>query len=141
MRRSTTNAGRLPALLLMVTLACPMTAWSQEAASAGAEEAASEVVAADSADGAEGEVVDPPADEPAPPKPLKAGREHTAGEKTYDALVLRPFDFLGLCVSSVAFLPAAILTAPSGRYEVETALDLFVIEPSENVFERPLGRF
>lgn len=63
----------------------------------------------------------------------------SASEKAFDAVLIRPFDFCGFLVSSAAFVPAALMTSPTGRESIENAYDLLVREPKENVFDRPLG--
>lgn len=69
------------------------------------------------------------------------GSSASAGEAIYDVAVLRPFDFLGFVVSTAAFVPAAVMTAPGGRSSIEEAFDILVVEPYEVVFQRPLGDF
>ncbi len=145
MRRPTNRIAALPGLLLIAALACPPGALAQQAdeAAAEAEQQVADEAEQQVADEAEStdEAADAASEPPPTPQPARRRREHTTWEKIYDATVLRPFDFLGLCVSSVAFVPVAILASPSGSYEIETALDLLVIEPAENVFERDLGDF
>lgn len=58
---------------------------------------------------------------------------------TFDILVLRTSGFLALAVGSVLFAGGAILTSPGGMPQIREALDLFVLTPSEYVFERPIG--
>jgi len=62
------------------------------------------------------------------------------GVKTFDAAVLRPMGCLALIVGVGIFIPAAALVAPSGKDNLETALDYFVLEPYRDTFERPLGK-
>ncbi len=59
----------------------------------------------------------------------------------FDLLILRPIGLVALAVGAATLLPAALLTAPNGRASVETALDLFVRAPMEDVFGRKLGDF
>lgn len=59
----------------------------------------------------------------------------------FDLLILRPIGLVALAIGAAALLPAALLTAPNGRASVETALDLFVRAPMEDVFGRKLGDF
>lgn len=136
MHRTTTRSHALSGLLSLALLVAPATAWSADPD----EEAAATQTPAPASEEAPPEVIGEVVVE-VTPEPVKRRNDHTFGEKTYDVLVLRPFDFLGLIASSVAFVPAAVLTAPNGRYEVETAYDVFVVEPAENVFERELGKF
>ena len=63
------------------------------------------------------------------------------GAQTFDAAILRPMGFAALVVGAGLFIPAAILVAPSGKDNLRTALDYFVLEPYEGTFERPLGKF
>lgn len=62
------------------------------------------------------------------------------GVQTFDAAVLRPMGFAALVVGAGLFVPAAILVAPSGKENLETALDHFVLQPYKGTFERPLGK-
>jgi len=61
--------------------------------------------------------------------------------QTFDVVILRPLGFVVLAVGSALFVPAAIVTAPGGKDNLEGALDFFVITPYKDVFERPLGEF
>ena len=63
------------------------------------------------------------------------------GEKTFDAVVLRPIQTLGLVSGAGLFVPAAIITSPGGRPLIEEAWDYFVIVSYEEAWKRPLGRF
>jgi hypothetical protein len=62
------------------------------------------------------------------------------GVRTFDAAVLRPLGFAALVVGAGLFVPAAILVAPSGKDNLETALEHFVLKPYQATFERPLGQ-
>jgi hypothetical protein len=62
------------------------------------------------------------------------------GVQTFDAAVLRPMSFAALAVGSGLFIPAVILVAPSGKDNLRTALEHFVLEPYRATFERPLGK-
>lgn len=73
----------------------------------------------------------------APIEPPKASR----GAEIFDVLVVRPLGLAVLPVGVAAFIPTALLTAPNGRDSVEAALELFVTEPANYVFQRPLGEF
>ena len=46
-----------------------------------------------------------------------------------------------MAVGAVLFVPAALLTAPNGLDSVKMALEFFVTEPANSVFQRPLGDF
>jgi hypothetical protein len=70
---------------------------------------------------------------PAPPP--------TREEVAFDAAVLRPLRFSALVVGAGLFVPAAILTAPSGKKNLEAVLDYFVLEPAKAVFVQPLGKW
>ncbi len=59
----------------------------------------------------------------------------------FDCAVLRPFGLVTTVVGGILFLPAALLTAPSGEASVKTAWRHFVLDPVENTFGRPLGDF
>lgn len=59
----------------------------------------------------------------------------------FDLLILRPIGVVSLAVGAAALLPVALLTAPNGRDSVETALELFVRAPMDDVFRRKLGDF
>jgi len=72
-------------------------------------------------------------------KPKAKTRQFSFGAKSFDAGFVRPLEFCGLIVSSAAFVPASIMTLPSGKSSIEDAYDMLVREPSENVFDRRLG--
>ena len=59
----------------------------------------------------------------------------------FDVVLLRPLGFVALVVGVGAFIPATIITAPNGLDSVQSAMEIFVIEPGKAVFQRPLGRF
>ena len=59
----------------------------------------------------------------------------------FDLVILRPLGLVAVAVGAVAFVPAALITAPNGRDGIQSALELFVTEPAKNVFQRPLGDF
>jgi hypothetical protein len=63
------------------------------------------------------------------------------GDGTFEALVLRPFGFLASTVGAIMFIPAAVLTMPTGRESVDDAWRQFVAEPAEYVYRRPWGDF
>jgi len=66
-------------------------------------------------------------------------------------LLVRPLTFLQMVAGSVLFVPAAMLCYPGpviatrsfkeGKTTVSEAMDVFVIEPYERTFTRPLGAF
>jgi hypothetical protein len=74
--------------------------------------------------------------EPQPPNPIVAGLG-----MGFDVVILRPLGLVAVAVGAVAFVPAALITAPNGRDGIQSALELFVTEPAKNVFQRPLGDF
>ena len=79
-----------------------------------------------------------------PVGPVRAASDSSAphpGAMVFDVMVLRPLGFSVFVVGAVLFLPAALLTAPAGRDSVETALEIFVTAPANDVFQRPLGDF
>lgn len=61
--------------------------------------------------------------------------------KSFDAVLLRPLGFVAFLVGAVAFVPAALISAPGGRDSFDAALEMFVTTPAEEVFQRPLGDF
>ncbi|MBW2385692.1 MAG: hypothetical protein JRG92_18830 [Deltaproteobacteria bacterium] len=63
------------------------------------------------------------------------------GAGTFDVLVLRPLGALGTVVGFAMFIPAAILSAPGGKDNINSAWDLFVVEPADSAFRRSLGDF
>ena len=73
--------------------------------------------------------------------PVQKRRGPSNGEAAFDAIALRPWEFLGLIASSAAFIPAAILTSPGGRGSISDAYDTLVRDPADYVFNRPLGDF
>lgn len=60
---------------------------------------------------------------------------------TVDVVVVRPLAALTLACGAILFVPAALLSAPSGRDVIEEAWERFVTTPGEQVWERPLGEF
>jgi len=73
-----------------------------------------------------------------------------AGPATFDAVILRPLNFLQTVVGSVLFIPVALFTsiAPvcsghvdEGKTQIGEAWDIFVYEPAERTFLMPLGSF
>lgn len=60
---------------------------------------------------------------------------------TFDVAVLRPLGFVTTLVGFGLFIPAAVITWPSGTDGIDQAWDIFVVVPSEHTFTRPLGEF
>ena len=65
----------------------------------------------------------------------------SVGAAIFDAVVLRPFGFAALIVSSAAFVPIALITWPNGTDSVIEARELLIDRPAKSVFERKLGDF
>ena len=65
----------------------------------------------------------------------------SAAATAFDLVILRPFGLAASALGAVFFIPAALLTAPSGRDSIEEAWDLFVGGPAEFTFTRSLGDF
>jgi hypothetical protein len=63
------------------------------------------------------------------------------GAAAFDVMVLRPLGFVVIPVGVALFVPAALTTAPNGLDSVQAALELFVTNPTNYVFKRPLGEF
>ena len=59
----------------------------------------------------------------------------------FDVVILRPLGLVTLAVGAVAFVPVALLTAANGKDSLQAALEIFVTNPAQNVFQRPLGDF
>jgi hypothetical protein len=64
-----------------------------------------------------------------------------AADGTFDALILRPTALMVLATGAGLFVPAAVVSAPSGKIRFQEALDRFVLRPYDYVFKRPLGDF
>ena len=60
---------------------------------------------------------------------------------TFDVVILRPLGLVAMAVGAAAFVPAAFLSAPMGREGFKTSADVFILEPTKHVFQRPLGDF
>ena len=60
---------------------------------------------------------------------------------TFDLIILRPLQAAALAVGIMAFVPAALFSAPGGRDSYREAEQLFIITPANDFFERPLGDF
>ncbi len=63
----------------------------------------------------------------------------TAGEKTFDALVLRPLGFVEVVAGALCFAASTPLVAPTGQ--LTEVRGTFVDGPVDHTFERPLGDF
>lgn len=63
------------------------------------------------------------------------------GAAALDVVILRPLGLVAMALGTVAFVPAAVLTAPNGLDGINTALKSFVTEPAKSVFQRRLGDF
>ena len=59
----------------------------------------------------------------------------------FDLVILRPLGLAALIVGSVALFPAAVMSLAGGEDATQTAVDLFVVDPWRDVFQRPLGDF
>ena len=64
-----------------------------------------------------------------------------AGSQIFDAIVLRPLGAIGVCAGFFLFVPAALLTSPGGMDSINEAWTLFVGDPADAAFVRPLGEF
>lgn len=62
-------------------------------------------------------------------------------EVTFDVLVLRPVAVAKSAVGAGLFVPAALLASPGGRDPILEAWDVFVAQPAESAYTRPLGEF
>ena len=60
---------------------------------------------------------------------------------TFDLIILRPLQAAALAVGIMAFVPAALFSAPGGRDSYREAEQMFIITPANDFFERPLGDF
>ena len=63
------------------------------------------------------------------------------GSKIFDCAVLRPFGLVRTILGGVFFVPAAVLSAPSGADNIQAAWEHFVLTPVDDTFKRPLGEF
>jgi hypothetical protein len=63
------------------------------------------------------------------------------GAESFDVLLLRPLGTIGTVSGFAMFLPIALLTSPGGKDSINEAWALFVREPSDATFRRPLGEF
>jgi hypothetical protein len=81
------------------------------------------------------------AEKAAETKTAAASNGPGVGSKIFDCAVLRPFGFATTVVGGGFFVLAAVLAAPSGVDNIQTAWEHFVVTPVENTFKRPLGDF
>ena len=65
--------------------------------------------------------------------------DYTAGDKAFDAMVLRPMGFLGTAVGFVLFVASLPLSAPT--LQMDQAWERFVQQPGDFTFHRELGDF
>lgn len=56
-----------------------------------------------------------------------------------DAVVLRPLDFTKMCVGSALLVVGAPFAVAGGLENLSVLTDIFVIQPYQNTFEKPLG--
>ncbi len=77
--------------------------------------------------------------------PSTAAWEGSRGEdilaKGVDALIVRPLASARVIIGAIMFLPAALLSSPSGKEGFDAAYDTLIQEPSEYAFQRELGDF
>jgi hypothetical protein len=77
--------------------------------------------------------------------PSTAAWEGSRGEdalaKGVDALIVRPLASARVVIGALMFLPAALLSSPSGREGFDAAYDTLIEEPVEYAFRRELGDF
>jgi hypothetical protein len=87
---------------------------------------------------------EPAGDAEAPPVPTEAHWYDSLVHNTdigFDLLVVRPFAGVTAGVGAILFVPAAIMTAPTGKDGLKDAYERFVREPGEYFISRPLGEF
>jgi len=70
---------------------------------------------------------------------IPAPEPHWAA-KIFDAAIVRSMTLGGLAVGVALYIPAVILVAPSGKNNLKTATEHFVLEPFRATFVRPLGK-
>ena len=79
--------------------------------------------------------------EPAPtPTPRENRFEHAAAIG-FDVVILRPLAVAAFVVGAALFGPVALMALPGGEERLREAQELFVIEPFQEAFQRPLGDF
>jgi hypothetical protein len=65
----------------------------------------------------------------------------TGAVGAFDVLILRPLGLVAMAVGAGAYVPAVFLTSPMGKDGLEAATEIFILEPTKSVFQRPLGDF
>lgn len=61
--------------------------------------------------------------------------------KGIDIALVRPLSAARVVVGAILFLPASLMSAPSGQEGFSGAYDIFLAEPVEYAFRRELGEF
>ena len=61
--------------------------------------------------------------------------------KGMDVMLVRPLATARVAIGALFFVPAAILSSPTGREGFDEAFDLLIAEPSEYAFQRKVGEF
>ena len=59
----------------------------------------------------------------------------------FDVVILRPLATVAFVVGAALFGPAALMALPGGEERLREAQELFVFEPFQEAFRRPLGDF
>ena len=59
----------------------------------------------------------------------------------FDLVVLRPLAVAALVVGAAMLPPVALMASPGGMEGLREASELFVTEPFQEAFQRPLGDF
>lgn len=79
----------------------------------------------------------------APPAALALDDSRPLAERVFavgfDAVIVRPLRTVAVVIGTAIFVPAAIVTSPSGTDAIGQAWNKFVGYPSELAFQRPLG--
>lgn len=79
----------------------------------------------------------------APPAAFAQDDDRNTAERVFaigfDAAIVRPLRAVAVVVGFAIFVPAAIVTAPSGKTAIGHAWDKFVAYPSQIAFQEPLG--
>jgi len=70
-----------------------------------------------------------------------AGESTDWGGSIFDVIVLRPCQAVAVVIGAGLFVPAALISSPGGRPALSDAWDVFVAEPADTAFYRPLGDF
>jgi hypothetical protein len=74
-------------------------------------------------------------------EPATQSRSPNIAAAIFDVVIIRPLQLGVLVVGAAAFVPVAAMTAANGRESFDTALEIFVTGPINDVFQRPLGDF